>query len=339
MCGERSARRSRHAIDPRGFNTIQVSYFSVCLKNSIDTVWGGTNKLSKFSRNFASPFSEKNDDTKNHLKTKAKISGYVVRRAAVAGLSLSALVTLSSAFNLPNSLLTSAVPLRFSGNGPGTLNQARTLSFAERVTYQLAIEDVYWRHRIWPKDNPNPKPLLDAVVSQAELEKKVQDYLRDSEALEDYWHGAITAEQLQAEMDRMAQDTKQPEVLRELFEALENDPFVIAECLARPLLTERLLNNQYERVDHGRGHRTEIGLKEASPVKTENKLPDTVTVPNSGYSLPTIADGANGCADDIWTAHPLAPFKRAEHTAVWTGTEMIVWGGAYTGYPKHRREI
>ncbi len=104
----------------------------------------------------------------------------------------------------------------------------RALSFAERVSYQRAIEDVYWRHRIWPKDNPNPKPSLDAVISQAELENKVQDYLRDSEALEDYWHRPITAEQLQAEMDCMAQDTRQPEVLRELFEALENDPFVIA---------------------------------------------------------------------------------------------------------------
>ena len=28
----------------------------------------------------------------------------------------------------------------------------RTLSFAERVTYQRAIEDVYWRHRIWPEE-------------------------------------------------------------------------------------------------------------------------------------------------------------------------------------------
>ena len=36
----------------------------------------------------------------------------------------------------------------------------------------------------------------------------------------------------------MAQHTKQPEMLRELFEALGNDPFVIAECLARPVLTE-----------------------------------------------------------------------------------------------------
>ncbi len=42
-------------------------------------------------------------------------------------------------------------------------------------------------------------------------------------------------------MDRMAKHTKQPEVLRELFEALDHDPFVIAECLARPVLTERFV--------------------------------------------------------------------------------------------------
>ena len=77
-------------------------------------------------------------------------------------------------------------------------------------------------------------------MSQAQLEKKVADYLRKSQALEDYWQRPITAEQLQAEMDRMAKHTKQPDVLRELFQALGNDPFAIAECLARPVLIERL---------------------------------------------------------------------------------------------------
>ena len=93
----------------------------------------------------------------------------------------------------------------------------RALTFAERVTYQRAIEDVYWRHRIWPKERPDPKPSLDAVMSQAQLEMKVEDYLRKSQALEDSWQNPITAEQLQGEMDRIARDTKQPEVLRELF--------------------------------------------------------------------------------------------------------------------------
>src|SRR5207253_2546287 len=136
----------------------------------------------------------------------------------------------------------------------------RILTFAERVAYQQAIEDVYWRHRIWPKERHDAKPSLDAVMSQEQLEKKVSDYLRKSQALEDYWQRPIIADQLQAEMDRMAKHTKQPEVLRELFDALGNDPFVIAECLARPALAERLLTNcyGYDQRTHGElKHRAE----------------------------------------------------------------------------------
>src|SRR6266550_4016327 len=68
-----------------------------------------------------------------------------------------------------------------------TKGAKRTLTLEERVAYQRAIEEVYWRHRIWPKENSNPKPSLDAVMSQVQLEKKVKDYLRNSLALEDYW--------------------------------------------------------------------------------------------------------------------------------------------------------
>jgi hypothetical protein len=161
------------------------------------------------------------------MKTKSKISGYI-RSAAWAVFLSVAFIALSSAFNSTNERQTQTQAL------------PRALSFAERVAYQRAIEDVYWRHRIWPKENPDPKPSLDAVMSQAQLENKVAGYLRDSLALEDYWQQPITAEQLQAEMDRMARDTKQPKVLQELFEALGNDLAVIAECLARPILAERL---------------------------------------------------------------------------------------------------
>ena len=161
-----------------------------------------------------------------------------------------------AAFLTPRTLVTlivcGAASSLFTGTLLGFLRGERpqtvlrgTLTFAERVAYQRAIEDVYWRHRIWPKERPDPKPPLDVVMSQAQLEKKVEDYLRNSQALEDYWHRPITAEQLQAEIDRMAKNTKQPEVLRELFEALGNDPFVIAECLARPALADRLLTSWY----------------------------------------------------------------------------------------------
>jgi hypothetical protein len=183
----------------------------------------------------------------------------------------------------------------------------RTLSFEERVSYQRAIEDVYWRHRIWPKERPDPKPSLNAVMSQAQLEKKVKDYLRNSQALEDYWQRPITAEQLQAEIDRIAQHTRQPEVLSELFEALGNDPFVIAECLAKPALA----HPSFKRVK-------ETGRTFGQTVATA-----------ANYILPTISDPTGGCVEDTWTASSVidAPTARVYHTAVWTGIEMIIWGG------------
>ncbi len=187
----------------------------------------------------------------------------------------------------------------------------RKLTLEERVSYQRAIEEVYWRHRIWPKERPDPKPSLDTVMSQEQLEEKVRDYLRNSQALADEWQRSITTEQLQAEMDRMAQNTRQPELLQELFEALGNDPFVIAECLARPLLAERLLAHpEFERM------------------KQHSRMFDQ-TVAGADYTLPTISDRSGGCVQDTWTPTNLtdAPDGRVSHTAVWTGSEMIVWGG------------
>ena len=329
----------------------------------------------------------------------------------------------------------------FRPEAPAKLSHpaAAGLSFEERVAYQRAIEEVYWRHRIWPKENSRPKPSLDKVMSRTQLEKKVTDYLRKSQALEDYCQRPISAEQLQAEMDRMASHTKQPEVLRELFAALGNDPFVIAECLARSALADRLLRNWYahdQRIHGGlkkhakadllahpavkhmkqtSGTYSEIELvrsdspgEEATPgvehgmklnshewertvqnlaatfhnrgaasqtyeavptgmlsslqeeetsyyataviakshdhlklgtiawhkepleswlARAEKQLAMTVPVAGVSYSLPKISDTAGSCIDDTWTALPGPPDGRIEHTAVWTGSEMIVWGG------------
>jgi hypothetical protein len=124
-------------------------------------------------------------------------------------------------------------------------HKRRQLTFEDRVEAQRAIEEVYWRHRLWPKENPQPKPPLDEMMPDAVIRAKVEDYLRKSTALEVYWQRALTAEQLQAEMERQAQQTRQPEVLRELWAALDNNPLLIAECLARPVLAERLLRNWY----------------------------------------------------------------------------------------------
>jgi hypothetical protein len=238
-------------------------------------------------------------------------------------------------------------------------------------------------------------------------------------------------------MERMAQHTKQPEVLRELFDALGNDPFVIAECLARPALAERLVTNLYahdqrfhgelrqraeadllahhtvEQMKQTSGTYSEIELvrsdsaqggdnrgvepgakmdswewdqnvqklaamlgdtkKAGTPIaqiktkvlsslqedkaryyatavvekksdrlkvvtvawfkepleswraRRENQMPKVLVARSANYTLPRISDGLNDCTNDTWTA--TGPTGRVGHTAVWTGSEMIVWGG------------
>src|SRR5438270_6103233 len=282
------------------------------------------------------------------MKTKSKISAYILRGAAVVLLISCVIVALSSAINLPNhsvKVLASENSTTLGANAQESAASAgapaiRTLMFADRVAYQRAIEKVYWRHRIWPAANASPKPPLDKVMSQAQIEGKVEDYLRNSQALEDYWQRPITPDQLQAEMERIASHTKQPAVLRELFAALGNDPFVIAECLARAVLAERLLT---ELNDEDRVELTRIGWRKQSlqsPVaRPEAQVPVTMAAVTANYVLPWIATSSDGtspslaCIDDTWTPTSLtnAPLGRSLHTAVWTGSEMIVWGG-YDGF-------
>jgi N-acetylneuraminic acid mutarotase len=243
-----------------------------------------------------------------------------IRGAAIVVVFSSAIIGFTWAVNLPNRW--SDLSWR-SAERAKRATQTRTLTFAERVAYQRAIEGVYWQHRIWPRnrgERPDPKPALDTMMSQAQLEKKVEDYLRDSQTLEDHWQRPITAEQLQAEMDRMAQHTKQPEVLRELFAALDSDPFVIAECLARPVLSERMVAkfdaDDKERLDSSRA-------------RGEKQMPKLMVAASADYTLPAISDAPDGCIDDTWkaTSTTNAPTARSGHTAVWTGSEMLVWGG------------
>src|SRR6516164_7612852 len=97
--------------------------------------------------------------------------------------------------------------LAFFRSAPPRNASQRKLTFAERVAYQRAVEEVYWHHRIWPKENPGPKPSLDEVMSQQQVQQKVEEYLRNSQLLADYWQQPITPEHLQAEINRMANHT------------------------------------------------------------------------------------------------------------------------------------
>jgi N-acetylneuraminic acid mutarotase len=239
------------------------------------------------------------------------------RRASAWSVLIGFLVCTATAYLLAAGTLLASLRPHTSSSGC-----QRTLTFAERVAYQRAIEEVYWRHRIWPKENSQPKPPLQAIVSPAQLEKKVEDYLRKSQLVADKRRWPIAASELQAEMERMASHTLHPRVLLELFQALANDPFVIAECLARPLVAERLATEL-------RG----LGDVEAFAAANAKTLTAATAVTSKSYKLPQSSVPLDSIVD-TWTPTTTvnAPEARETRTAVWTGSEMIIWGGS-TSHP------
>jgi N-acetylneuraminic acid mutarotase len=301
-----------------------------------------------------------------------------------------------------------------------------SLSLGDRISCQAAIERVYWRHRTSASDDATSKPSFEESVPANIIQARAEDVVLKSTALERFWGVTITGAQLQAELDRMAANSKSPDVLAELFAAVGNDPQAAAECLARPLLVDRLtqgyfasdqrfhgdlkarvqaelasatpatmknMSGQYREMEWQRGrhglrpgvmalesgefdrqvrglHSTlddrsgDLALGRISSLRedanrfyavaviaqdtdhvrlasiewpkvsfdawwptTRQQLPMQLAAIAYGYALPRLAPNAN-CRDDSWKPTMQLLDPRYFHTAVWTGTEMIVWGGS-----------
>ncbi len=304
-------------------------------------------------------------------------------------------------------------------------------SIEQRVEDRHALEQLRWSHRLWPSQNPGPRPAYSAVVSDSAIRQAVLDTLEMSRLLEQRWGQAPSPEELQGELDRMAHDSKHPARLRELFRALDDDPRRIVESLARPLLVERRAREHYaqDRRIHGPLQQRLRAALDASPsaeqlaqlggryveliVRADSTATPARGAPAAGrqqeafvgaiewqrlralplgrvgplveqrdrfevevvlerseqalrlgkvrwpkrsfdswwrevgrdeagdgselsvptdtypFTLPVVA--ATPCADpDSWTPTSTdanVPSPREDHTAVWTGSEMIVWGG------------
>jgi N-acetylneuraminic acid mutarotase len=111
---------------------------------------------------------------------------------------------------------------------------ARDLTFEERVAAQGAIERVYYSHQV------GVTKAFEEAVPRAVLERKVRTYLGQSAALEKLWGTPVTAAMLQAELERIATSTRFPDRLVEIYRALRDDRALLLECLARPVLVDRL---------------------------------------------------------------------------------------------------
>jgi N-acetylneuraminic acid mutarotase len=267
-----------------------------------------------------------------------------------------------SAFRICCSVLT----LLMTGVAADAIAASPGVSSAQRIAWQRAIERARWEARIWPADNPGPKPSFEQSMPDTLLRARVAESERSSFALEHVWSRPITPEALQAEIDRMTRDTRDPAALRRLFNALHEDPFAIAEGLARPILSERLARRFYARDAALHAATRQAALTELARlrpaglagadrelIETDDafeatigdtpvrwpKTPfetwlSTLPIPSpkddaplpQRYRIPDFA-ADTGCAADTWTLEPSIPSNRDRHTAVWTGTEMIVFGG------------
>jgi hypothetical protein len=129
--------------------------------------------------------------------------------------------------------------LLFLGSLSISISQPRDLAFEERVRAQEAVERVYYQHLLGADRR------FEEAAPRGLLEKKVRSYLKETEALSTYWGKAVTGDMLRGEMERMVRESRMPATLRELFAALDDDPFLVQECLVRPLLVKRLVRQAF----------------------------------------------------------------------------------------------
>ncbi len=144
-----------------------------------------------------------------------------------------------------------SIPQSADGSGGFPANPPSFL--LDLTNARLAVERVYWNHRIWPSANSGSKPSFDTVVSEDQIRLRVEDDLRRSRALELWWGHRVSDGEVQAELNRMTAESKDPQMLAEIFTALGNDPRLIGEILVRPMIVDRFLHNWFARDERFHG--------------------------------------------------------------------------------------
>lgn len=214
-----------------------------------------------------------------------------------------------------------------------------------RVDEYMAVEAVRHAHRTWPGANPLPKPPVTALLSRVELRRRVLEDLKKQAALRSYWGEEITAAQLEAEVARIVARSQDRTTLSEIIDALHDDAELFVEVIARPLLVERRVRERFavdQRLDLVSDSRSPLVERsfdawwdEAAPhveaLETARLSALEVLAIRKQLSLLGEKPPAP-CAPNEWRLLPSgAPDARDGHVAVWTGTEMIVWGGFGNG--------
>jgi hypothetical protein len=116
----------------------------------------------------------------------------------------------------------------------------RGADFASLCADRAVVERVYFNHRL------GEKPDFEKALPRAALENLVRQDMRKEAALKQAYGVAITQLLLDAEVRRINTTTRAPEMLQEIKSALGNDPDRFAAAIARPMLVDRLLRENFD---------------------------------------------------------------------------------------------
>ena len=174
-----------------------------------------------------------------------------------------------------------------------------------------------------------PKPSLSEILPAEAVRREAERTILISKALERFWQRPVRAAELQTELSRIFRETRAPERLEEIAAALGGDGYRLAECLARPLLVERLARASYgddERFGAGLGRPSfDEWLESVRPDLDLQLVTEPATWAEWAPPSAGVTDGVSG--GDRWSPTAALPEATSGETAVWTGSEMIVWGG------------
>ena len=166
--------------------------------------------------------------------------------------------------------------------------------FDQLVACQIIIEDFNWSHRIWPEQNLTKKPPREQLISNEEIYAQTVEMFKMESALANLYGIKITNNMLQTDLNRMAENTKDPKRLEQLFLILDNNPDMISNCVSRPHMVKAQLYSKFSKDQFFHDEVKQLALFELAQYESNNASDLTADVYLSHY---TIKDSSESLED------------------------------------------
>ena len=140
----------------------------------------------------------------------------------------------------------------------------------ERVDCELSVQNVYRRARHMGKQHDD----VAGAANESRARERVLRRLKMDRILRERWQYPITAAMVESEYRRIIENTRRPDLLSDLSQALDDDKRRIAECLVRPLLTEQVFNNLYGSDQDLHAETADVAQREVEQFAIGAPLPD-----------------------------------------------------------------